>query len=119
MVDMSSRKSALRYEPLFSRVEDIIKNKPSFGELERELFRIINRLRVDPDWFLTILHTTKQFYSEGAFFNNDLKIKFATNEGNLVCNYKYCLKTYMNKSNIIFINFGCLFSKFLFEILNY
>jgi hypothetical protein len=62
-------------------VEEIIKLKPSYGQLEKELFRLINRLRNDPIWFLEILNSIKELYSEGAFLNKDLKIKFATVEG--------------------------------------
>ena len=68
-------------EQKFKTVEEIIKKKPSFGELEKEVFRLINRLRNDPIWFLEILYSIKNLYSKGAFFNRDLKVKFNAVEG--------------------------------------
>lgn len=69
------------YQPKFRSVEEIIKSRPSYGQLEKEVFRLINRLRNDPVWFIQILFSIRHLYSKGAFLNQDLKIKFATVEG--------------------------------------
>lgn len=65
----------------FETVEEIIRLRPSYGELEKELFRLINRLRNDPSWFLEVLESVKSLYEKGAFFNKDMKIKFVSFEG--------------------------------------
>lgn len=69
------------YQPKFSNIEQIIRQRPSYGQLEKDLFRLINRLRNDPIWFIQILLSIRHLYSQGAFLNQDLKIKFATVEG--------------------------------------
>ena len=54
--------------------------KPCFGQLEKELFYLVNKLRKEPTWFLENLELCKKNYQDKTFYNEDLKIKFASSE---------------------------------------
>ena len=54
--------------------------KPSFGQLEKELFYLVNKFRKEPVWFLEHLEQSRKNYQDKTYYNDDLKIKFASSE---------------------------------------